>query len=130
VNRRAIAIGWAAIVTVVMVVFTQQFVVCGMGDPTSDPDLHVCRVDEDRFLVLGRDVALLVNSRERVVVRPSHLGIHLGPVQLWPRDSIRGVQLGDGVKGNPEDRYSFAKDSVSVQYRSSKRVNVFTASLR
>ena len=82
---------------------------------SSDRDFVAYRIDDVRRLLLGKDVALLINTQERVVLSVSPtFGRRLGPIVLWPRDSMRGVVLGDGVKGDERDSYRFADDGVDI----------------
>jgi hypothetical protein len=87
------------------------------GQQASDPAFISYRLDDARRLVIGRDVALLINIREQVVLSLSpSFGRKLGPVVFWPRDSTRGVVLGDPDKGSVEDGYRFGERGVSIQY--------------
>jgi hypothetical protein len=83
---------------------------------TSDPDLLVYQVNEDLRLVYGRNVALLINTRQRVVSSPGAPGQTCGSraqivmsipfsisrkcenLLLWPRDWLKGVLLDMGLK--------------------------------
>ena len=67
-------------------------------------------------MVFGKDVALLINTQEKVVLSLSIVGLRYGGVLLWPRDSMRGVVLGDPVKGNENDSYRFAGHGVDIVY--------------
>jgi hypothetical protein len=89
------------------------------GQRTSDPEFVIYQLDEVHRLLVGSDAALLINTQQQVVVSLSpHHGRRLGPVVLWPRDTTRGVVLGDGVKGDVRDSYHFADGSVDIRYGS------------
>ena len=91
---------------------------------SSDPAFLVYRVSRGRRLVLGRDVALLINKEERVVLSLSCVGHKWGPIVLWPRDEMRGVVLGDAVKGDSADTYRFDANGVDISYATSGRNNL------
>ena len=87
------------------------------GQRTSDPDLVVYQVDDVHRMVVGSDVALLINTEERVVLELPYAFVRrLGPVALYPRDALRGVVLGDGVKGDERDSYHFGDGGVDIRY--------------
>jgi hypothetical protein len=87
------------------------------GQRTSAPEFVMYRLDDVRRFLLGKDVALLINTQERVVLSVSPtFGRRFGPFVLWPRDSMRGVVLGDGVKGDERDSYRFAEGGVEIHY--------------
>jgi hypothetical protein len=78
--------------------------------------MDVYRVDGDRLLVLGAEQLFLINTEERVVVRPSWFGHRYGPLVVWPRSSLQGVVLGDGVKGSEAESFSFDAAGVTIRY--------------
>jgi len=86
------------------------------ADRSSNPELLVYRVDDRHRLVLGRDVALLIDTQERVVLSLHDVGRRWGGITLWPRDALKGVVLGDGVKGDERDSYQFGVAGVDIQY--------------
>jgi hypothetical protein len=82
---------------------------------SNDRDFVAYRIDDARRFLLGKHVALLINTQERVVLSVSPtFGRRIGPVVLWPRDSMRGVVLGDGLKGDEGDSYRFVDDGVDI----------------
>jgi len=88
-----------------------------LPDGAIQPGILDYKLDDSRRLILGRDVALLINVQQRVVVSLSpSAGRRLGNAVFWPRDRTRGVILGDGVKGNEEDRYLFHDDQVDIRF--------------
>ena len=62
---------------------------------------------------------LLINTEERVVLSLSPtFGRRIGPIVLWPRDSMRGVVLGNPIKGDERDSYGFADGGVEIRFSS------------
>lgn len=82
-----------------------------------------------RKVVFGNGVALLINTQERVVLSLSIVGRRYGGVLLWPRDSMRGVVLGDPVKGNEDDSYRCTGHGVDVVYSTRARRNLLHVEL-
>ncbi len=83
--------------------------------------MDVYRVDENRLLVMGAEQAFLINTEERVVVRLTSLSRRYGPLVVWPRSSLKGVVLGDGVKGNEAESFSFDPVGVTIRYEAHGR---------
>lgn len=84
---------------------------------TSDPDLAVYQVDPVTRLVVGSDVALLIDTQVHVVRELSPtFATRLGPVVVYHRDALRGPVLGDGVKGDERDSYDFGNGGVDIRY--------------
>jgi len=86
--------------------------------PTSDPEFVMYRLDDVYRVVIQGQAALLINTKERVVVRlGASSGRWLGPVLFWPHDA-RGVVLGDGVQGDVRDSYHYADGGVDIRFGS------------
>lgn len=86
--RRSYAIVIFALCAVSMWCFLvgvrHRYYVLISGQRTSDPDLVVYQVDDVHRVVVGSDVALLINTEERVVLElQGAFAEHLGPVVLY-----------------------------------------------
>lgn len=122
-----IALACAVLIAVFWAGRSYYVLIC--ASPSSDPDLLVYTLDGARRLVVGRDVALLINAREQVVLSLSVVGRRWGRAVLWPRDAMKGVVLGEPVKGHAEDSYQFSASGVDIVYSTSARKNVLHVDL-
>ena len=122
--RRSVAPAAVILICAILLGFVlvrSNYYICMSSESSNDPDLLVYQVDGARKLIFGRDVALLVNAQEKVVLSLSVVGRTYGSLLLWPRDSIQGVVLGDPVQGNVNDTYQFGVNGVDVVYSTSTR---------
>jgi hypothetical protein len=69
------------------------------------------------MLAIGSDQVFLINKADCVVARLSALARRYGPLLVWPRSSLRGVVLVDGVKGNEAGSFSFAPAGVMIRHQ-------------
>jgi hypothetical protein len=121
-NKTGIAIAALAIVVLGCALVGRFFVVTVRQTRVAGTWLEVYRVDASRRLVMGRlteNELFLINTDERLVVRPSMLGHREGKVLVWPRSSLVGVPLGDGVKGSEAESFSFDPTGVTINYQTS-----------
>jgi hypothetical protein len=116
-----IAVAALAVVALAVGLASQVLFVSAWPVHLARAQMDVYRVDEHRLLVMGADQALLINTQERVVVRLSMLGRRYGPLVMWPRSSLKGVVLGDGVKGNEAESFSFDPVGVTIRYETRGR---------
>ena len=90
--------------------------------------IEVRRVDGSRLLIMVPGEFFLLNKSDRIVVRlPWTWDLKVGPILIWERASMVGVILGDAVKGDEAEEFSFDCGGVDMRYR--KRGDEF-ASLR
>jgi len=81
----------------------------------STPDLKVFRLPDEHVVAWVSQRWLVVNLREHCVVRVSSpMLLEIGPLALIRLDRLRGVLLGDGVKGNEDEGWIFEADGVDV----------------
>ena len=118
-TKTAIAVAVLAIVVLGLGLLSRPFFFLARPVHLDAAPMDVYRVDGDRLLVVGVvDLGQLfvINKQERVVVRPSWFGHRYGPLLVWPRSSLQGVVLGDGVKGDEAESFSFDPAGVTIRY--------------
>lgn len=118
-TKTAIAVAVLAIVVLGLGLLSRPFFFLARPVHLDAAPMDVYRVDGDRLLVVGvvdLGQLFLINKQERVVVRPSWLGHRYGPLLVWPRSSLQGVVLGDGVKGDEAESFSFDPAGVTIRY--------------
>ena len=86
--------------------------------------MDVYRVDSARLVAIGADQIFLINKADHVVVRPSALGHCYGPLLVWPRSSLKGVIVGDGVKGDEAESFSFDPAGVTIRYQTGGHLQI------
>jgi hypothetical protein len=115
-TKTAIAVAVLAIVVLGLGLLSRPFFFLARPVHLDAAPMDVYRVDGDRLLVVGAEQLFLIDKEERVVVRPSWFGHRYGPLLVWPRSSLQGVVLGDGVKGDEAESFSFDPVGVTIRY--------------
>ena len=84
----------------------------------SDSSGTVYKVSRTRLLINHNRVLLIANLKDRIIVRPSDHSIKIGFNQycilLWPRNQYAGVIIGDGVKDDESNGFSFSQDVINI----------------
>jgi hypothetical protein len=120
-NKTRIAAAALAVVALAVGLAGQVVFVSALSVHLGRARMDVYRVDENRLLVMGAEQVFLINTEEHVVVRLSWFGRRYGPLVMWPRSSFNGVVLGDGVKGNEAESFSFDPVGVTIRYEAHGR---------
>jgi hypothetical protein len=120
-NKTRIAVAGLAVVALAVGLAGRFLFVSARPVHLARVQMDVYRVDENRLLVMGAEQVFLINTQERVVVRLSWFGRRYGPVVMWPRSSLKGVVLGDGVKGNEAESFAFDPAGVTIRYEAHGR---------
>src|SRR5262249_11763060 len=118
-TKTAIAVAVLPIVVLGLGLLSRPFFFLARPVHLDAAPMDVYRVDGDRLLVVGAEPEQLfvINKEERVVIRPSSwFGHRYGPLLVWPRSSLQGVVLGDGVKGVEAESFSFDPAGVTIRY--------------
>ena len=81
---------------------------------TNVSGMYWYNVNQEKSLVIGHQVCLVINKRTEVVLQAPCGGYKWWVFIVWPRDQLRGVRLGSGLKDNENNSYAFHADSVDI----------------
>ncbi len=81
----------------------------------SDPKAKAYKVKENYILLIWNDIPYFIYEHDKWVGRSSDFRKHFLGQDFWPKDCYASVPLGDGIKGDPREKYLFRNDTVTIK---------------
>lgn len=78
--------------------------------------VNVYEAPDHNLIIIWNGWSLKVNLLNKHVSLISNYSLRFFCYTFWPKNSYKGVILGDGVKGNLNDKYYFRDKEIDVLY--------------
>ena len=108
--------GAAVLVALAIAVLHERYCWCGLGRAVSGSGQLSYQVDDHSYLLVGRTVSFFVDRRKEIAAYTACPGRMVGRWLVWKWDCMRGVPLGDPVKGLGGEFADFADGGVQIHY--------------
>jgi len=85
--------------------------------------------NSNKFLIIWeKRLYIIISDSEKTSYRISNFGTTIGKYIIWPKNSYKGIILGDGVKGDSRDKYIFFNKNkiyIKCHYSKNDKVELF-----